>query len=64
MLEILKENGNLGRFFDTKNFKINGKEILYDLYKISSHYQPPQEERERKKGKRLNPLNVGKNKIW
>ena len=64
MLEILKEDGDLNRFFDTKNFKINGKEILYDLYKKSSHYQPPQEERVRKKGGRLHPLNVGKNKTW
>lgn len=64
MLEILKEDGDLKRFFDTKNFKINGKEILYDLYKISSHYQPPQEERVRKKGGRLPSLNVGKNKKW
>uniref|UniRef100_UPI00404811AC hypothetical protein n=1 Tax=Algoriphagus sp. TaxID=1872435 RepID=UPI00404811AC len=64
MLEILKEDGDLNRFFDTKNFKINGKEILYDLYKISSHYQPPQEERVRKKGGRLHSLNVGKNKKW
>jgi hypothetical protein len=59
MLEILKEDGNIDKFFDTKNFKINGKEILYDLYKKSPHYQPPQEERERKKGGRLNRMNLG-----
>jgi hypothetical protein len=64
ILGILKEDGNLDRFFDSKIFKITGKEILYDLYKKSPHYQPPQEERKRKKGKRLNPLNVGKNKIF
>jgi len=64
MLGILKEDGNLDRFFDSKNYKIKGKEILYDLYKQSPHYQPPQDERERKKGKRLNPLNVGKNKMF
>jgi hypothetical protein len=41
MLEILKENGNLGRFFDTKNFKINGtKEVkLNSIFKIN--LEPP-----------------------
>lgn len=64
MVGILKKDGTLDKFFDSKNYKINGKEILYDLYKQSPHYQPPQDERERKKGKRLYPLNVGKNKTW
>jgi hypothetical protein len=62
-LNILKEFGDLDKFFD-KSYKIKGTDILYDLYKKSPHYQPPQEERERKKGGRLYPLNVGKNKIW
>lgn len=61
MLDILKKEGNLDKFFD-KSFKIKGTEILYDLYKKSPHYQPPQKERERKKGGRLGPLTVGKMK--
>ena len=61
MLDILKNEGNLDKFFD-KSFKIKGTEILYDLYKKSPHYQPPQKERERKKGGRLGPLTVGKMK--
>ena len=61
MLDILKKEGNLDKFFD-KSFKIKGTELLYDLYKKSPHYQPPQKERERKKGGRLGPLTVGKMK--
>ena len=61
MLDILKKEGNLDKFFD-KYFKIKGTEILYDLYKKSPHFQPPQKERERKKGGRLGPLTVGKMK--
>lgn len=61
MLDILKKEGNLDKFFD-KSFKIKGTECLYDLYKKSPHYQPPQKERERKKGGRLGPLTVGKMK--
>jgi len=63
MLNILKKDGNLDKFFD-KSYKIKGVDILYDLYKKSPHYEPPQEERERKKGGRLRPINVGKNKNW
>jgi hypothetical protein len=63
MLGILKKDGNLDRFHD-KKYKLKGIDILYDLYKKSPHYTPPQEERERKKGGRLRPINVGKNKIW
>ncbi len=63
MLGILKKDGNLDRFFD-KKYKIKGVDILYDLYKKSNHYKPPQEEREKKKGGRLGTLNVGKNKVW
>ena len=62
MLGILKKDGNLDRFFD-KKYKIKGTDILYDLYKKSPHYEPPQEEREKKKGGRLRRLNVGKNKL-
>ena len=61
MLDILKKEGNLDKFFD-KSFKIKGTELLYDLYKKSPHYQPPQKERERKKGGRLGPLTLGKMK--
>ena len=63
LLNILEKFGDLDKFFD-KSYKIKGTDILYDLYKKSPHYQPHQEERERKKGGRLFPLNVGKNKIW
>ena len=63
MLRFLKKDGNLDRFFD-KKYKIKGVDILYDLYKKSTHYTPPQKEREKKKGGRLRTLNVGKNKVW
>jgi hypothetical protein len=63
MLGILKKDGNLDRFFDKKNYKIKGTVLLYDLYKKSPHYQPPQVERVRKKGGRLSPLKVGKNRV-
>jgi hypothetical protein len=61
MLGVLKKDGNLDTFFD-KKYKIKGTNILYDLYKYTSHYTPPQIERERKKGGRLGPLSVGKKK--
>jgi hypothetical protein len=61
MLGVLKKDGNLETFFD-KKYKIKGTNILYDLYKYTSHYTPPQIERERKKGGRLGPLSVGKKK--
>jgi hypothetical protein len=63
MLGILKKDGNLDRFYD-KKYKLKGIDILYDLYKKSSHYTPPQKEREKKKGGRLKPINVGKKKQW
>ena len=63
MIGILKKDGNLDSFFDT-NYKLKGIDILYDLYKKSSHYTPPQKEREKKKGGRLKPINVGKKKQW
>ena len=63
MLGILKKDGNLDRFYD-KKYKLKGTYILYDLYKKSPHYTPPQKEREKKKGGRLKPLNVGKKKVW
>jgi hypothetical protein len=61
MLGVLKKDGNLETFFD-KKYKIKGTNILHDLYKYTSHYTPPQIERERKKGGRLGPLSVGKKK--
>jgi hypothetical protein len=64
MLGILKKDGNLDRFYDTKNYKLKGIDILYDLYKKSPHYTPPQKEIEKKKGGRLRQLNVGKKKQW
>tara|TARA_B110000027_G_C16013852_1_gene253202 strand:- start:116 stop:838 length:723 start_codon:yes stop_codon:yes gene_type:complete len=64
MLGILKKDGNLDRFYDTKNYKLKGTDILFDLYKKSPHYTPPQKEREKKKGGTLRPLNVGKKKQW
>jgi hypothetical protein len=63
MIGILKKEGNLDSFFDKKE-KIKGTDVLYDLYKKSPHYEPPQMERERKKGGRLGQLNVGKKKVW
>ena len=63
MIDTLKKDGNLDNFFDT-NYKLKGIDILYDLYKKSSHYTPPQKEREKKKGGRLKPINVGKKKVW
>ena len=64
MIGTLKKDGNLDRFYDTKNYKLKGIDILYDLYKKSSHYTPPQKEIEKKKGGRLKPINVGKKKQW
>ena len=61
MIDTLKKDGNLDSFFD-KSYKIKGTEMLYDLYKKSPHYTPPQKEIEKKKGGRLRPLNVGKKK--
>ena len=62
MLGILKKDGNLDRFYDTKKYKLKGTDILYDLYKKTPHYTPPQKEREKKKGGTLRQLNVGKKK--
>ncbi|MDA8807461.1 hypothetical protein N9N09_00705 [Flavobacteriaceae bacterium] len=62
MLSILKKDGNLDRFYDTKKYKLKGTDILYDLYKKTPHYTPPQKEREKKKGGTLRQLNVGKKK--
>ncbi len=64
MIGTLKKDGNLDRFYDTKNYKLKGIDILYDLYKKSPHYTPPQKEIEKKKGGRLKPMNVGKKKQW
>ena len=64
MIGTLKKDGNLDRFYDTKNYKLKGIDILYDLYKKSPHYTPPQKEIEKKKGGRLRQLNVGKKKQW
>lgn len=61
MLSIMNKDGNLDEFFD-KKYKIKGTDILYELYKHTSHYTTPQMERERKKGGRLGPLSVGKKK--
>jgi hypothetical protein len=61
MLSIMNKDGNLDEFFD-KKYKIKGTDILYELYKHTSHYTTPQVERERKKGGRLGPLSVGKKK--
>ena len=55
LLSVLNKDGNLNRFFD-KKYKIKGTEILYDLYKKSTHFKPMEELRERKKGERLRPL--------
>ena len=63
MLGILKKDGNLDRFYD-KKYKLKGIDILYDLYKKTPHYTPPQKEREKKKGGTLRPLKVGKMKNW
>ena len=63
MIGILKKDGNLDRFYD-KNYKIKGTDILYDLYKKSSHYTPPQKEVVKEKGGRLRPIKVGKKKVW
>ena len=64
MLGILKKDGNLDRFYDTKKYKLKGVDILYDLYKKTPHYTPPQKEREKKKGGRLRPIKVGKMRNW
>jgi hypothetical protein len=64
MIGTLKKDGNLDRFYDTKNYKLKGIDILYDLYKKSPHYTPPQKKIEKKKGGRLKPINVGKKKQW
>ena len=63
MLGILKKDGNLDRFFD-KKYKLKGIDILYDLYKKTPHYTPPQKEREKKKGGRLRSIKVGKKRNW
>lgn len=59
MLSILKKDGNLDRFFD-KKYKLKGTDILFDIYKKTPHYTPPQKEREKKKGGTLKPMKVGK----
>ena len=59
MLGILKKDGNLDRFFD-KKYKLKGTDILFDIYKKTPHYTPPQKEREKKKGGTLKPMKVGK----
>lgn len=64
MLGILKKDGNLDRFYDTKNYKLKGVDILYGLYKKTPHYTPPQKEREKKKGGRLRPMKFGKKRNW
>ena len=64
MLGILKKDGNLDRFYDTKKYKLKGIDILYGLYKKTPHYTPPQKEREKKKGGRLPPMKVGKKRNW
>ncbi|MDB9793809.1 hypothetical protein OAB81_02985 [Flavobacteriaceae bacterium] len=64
MLGILKKDGNLDRFYDTKKYKLKGTDILFDLYKKTPHYTPPQKEREKKKGGTLRQLNVGKKKQY
>ena len=64
MLGILKKDGNLDRFYDTKNYKLKGIDILYGLYKKTPHYTPPQKEREKKKGGRLRSIKVGKKRNW
>ena len=64
MLGILKKDGNLDRFYDTKKYKLKGVDILYDLYKKTPHYTPPQKEREKKKGGRLRSIKVGKMRNW
>ena len=63
MLSILKKDGNLDRFF-VKKYKLKGTDILFDLYKKTPHYTPPQKEREKKKGGTLRQLNVGKKKQY
>lgn len=63
MLSILKKDGNLDRFFD-KNYKLKGTDILFDIYKKTPHYTPPQKEREKKKGGTLKPMKVGKMRNW
>ena len=63
MLSILKKDGNLDRFFD-KKYKLKGTDILFDIYKKTPHYTPPQKEREKKKGGTLRQLNVGKKKQY
>jgi|TARA_B110001452_G_scaffold131808_1_gene109501 hypothetical protein len=63
MIGTLKKDGNLDSFFD-KSYKLKGTDMLYDLYKKSPHYTPPQKEIEKKKGGRLRQLNVGKKKVW
>ena len=63
MLGILRKDENLDNFFN-KKLKIKGTDILYDVYKKTPHFEPPQKEREKKKGGTLRPLKVGKNKIW
>lgn len=64
MLGILKKDGNLDRFYDTKKYKLKGIDILYGLYKKTPHYTPPQKEREKKKGGRLRSIKVGKKRNW
>lgn len=63
MIGVLKKDGNLDRFYD-KKYKIKGTDILYDLYKKTPHYTPPQKEREKKKGGRLRSIKVGKKRNW
>lgn len=65
MLRSMNKYGSLETFF-TKQIKLNGCEMLYSIYKKTPHYQPQQPLKPKKKGGRLKPLNVrrDKNSIW
>jgi hypothetical protein len=62
MLRSMNKYGSLETFF-TKQIKLNGNEMLYSIYKKTPHYQPQQEPKKKKKGGRLKPIRVGKNKL-
>ena len=65
MLRSMNKYGSLETFF-TKQIKLNGCEMLYSIYKKTPHYQPQHEPKKKKKGGRLKPLNVrrDKNSFW
>jgi len=57
MIDFINKDGNLNSFHKKK---IKGLDILFELFKSTSHYTPPLQLKPKKKGKRLGKLIFGK----